>query len=87
MEKKEEQKAYAISQLEWFAEDVVEAVQHGHGTEARQSWHELVGAATMYSVMTDDNPHPLEKYAYPTLRAAAKRLGADMDFVLACISD
>ena len=87
MEKKEEQKAYAISTMGWFAEDVIDFVKQGNGTEARNSWHELVGAATMFSVMTDDDPDPIQRYAYPALRAAAKRLGADMDFVLACISE
>ena len=87
MEKKNQQKAYAFSQLQWFAEDVVEFVKQGHGSEARKSWHEVIGAATMYSVMTDDNPDPIQKYAYPTLRAAANKYGVDMDFVLACLSE
>ena len=87
MEKKTEQKAYGMSILTWFAQDVVEAVNRGRGSEARQSWHELVGAATIYSAMTDDNPDPIQKYAYRTLRAVAKTLGVNMDFVLACLSE
>ena len=87
MEKKTEQKAYGMSILTWFAQEVVESVNRGRGSEARQSWHELVGAATIYSAMTDDNPDPIQKYAYPTLRAVAKTLGVNMDFVRACLSE
>ena len=87
MEKKNEQKAYAISQLQWFAEDVVEFVKQGHGSEARNSWQQIIGAATMYSVMRDDNPDPFHKYADPMLRAACKFEGIDEEAVWHCIFD
>lgn len=79
--------AYARSTLSWFAQDVVEFTKKGCAASAKECWHELVGAATMYAVLTDDDPDPVQTYALPLLYEACETFGVDYDDVYECIRD
>ena len=82
-----DQMTYSAVTLVYLAQDVVEAAKKGRKEAAKMSWYELVGAATMYGVFTDDDPHPIERYAVPKVRAACKFVGIEEEAVWKCIFD
>ena len=80
-----DKKTYSDATLSYLAQDVVEFAKVGRKEEVKMSWYELVGAATMYGVFTDDDPNPVQAYAIPKLRAACERFGVKEEYVWDCI--
>lgn len=78
---------YARSTLAWLAQDIVEFTKKGCVVSAKECWNELIGAATMYAVLTDDDPDPVQTYALPLLYEACETFGVDYDDVFECIRD
>ena len=83
-----DQMTYSAVTLVHLAQDVVGAAKKGRKEAAKMSWYELVGAATMYGLFIDDiDPHPIERYAVPKVRAACNFEGIDEEAVWHCIFD
>lgn len=78
---------YARATLNWLAQDIVEFTKKGCATSAKECWNELVGAATMYAVLTDDDPSPIQTYALSVLYEACETFGVDYEDVYECIRD
>ena len=78
MEKKEQTKK-GLELIDTFAMNVFFFFTEGKKTAARVSWHQLLGAATMYAYAVDGGERTSFWFADKALRAACELYGQDFN--------